>query len=83
MKKKKSILLVPTLPSAGRVAAERPGRFIFRNKAHMRLIKKGTIKMMSLIFHMWYHIHRKEAAGKYPPVQDRLSLSLYKLKGAS
>ena len=40
MRKTVSILQGTTLPSAGRVAAERPGWFIYRCKAQMRLIAK-------------------------------------------
>ena len=40
MRKTVSMLQGTTLPSAGRVAAERPGWFIYRCKAQMRLIAK-------------------------------------------
>ena len=42
MRKTVSMLQGTTLPSAGRVAAERPGWFIYRCKAQMGLINKRS-----------------------------------------
>ena len=48
MRKLVTVLQGTTLPSAGRVAAERPGWFIYRCKAQMRLTAKRSPGQMTI-----------------------------------